>query len=205
MADAPIIPVSMLIVGGYLAWFGVHYFGTDVKYPTDPVKAILTGGTIPAASGKAPSAHVTLASDVMSLQPDQQNQQSQQSGTDINHKAGAYTITDLQQLWTANGGHSSTAFIAANVAMAESSGDANATSKNPDGGTNVGLWQLDTRGVGAGYTVEQLKDPGTNARITVMNTANGTAWSQWADAVVQGGRYIGPTSEATTNISTRPA
>jgi len=69
--------------------------------------------------------------------------------------------------------------VAAAVAMQESSGRTGVTSPNPDGGTNVGLWQLDTKGVGAGHTVEQLQDPATNARITIMGSANGTNWSHW--------------------------
>lgn len=70
MADAPVIPVAMLIVGGYLAWFGVHYFGSDVKYPTTPIKSVLTGGTIPSVTGKEASATAVLTSDVQNLQPD---------------------------------------------------------------------------------------------------------------------------------------
>ncbi len=54
------------------------------------------------------------------------------------------------------------------------------TSSNPDGGTNVGLWQLGTEGVGAGYSVSELQNALTNARITVRATRNGTDWSQWA-------------------------
>lgn len=58
------------------------------------------------------------------------------------------------------------AVMAVAVALAESSGDPNATSPNPDGGTNVGLFQLDTPGgVGAGHTEAQLKSPALNAQI----------------------------------------
>jgi hypothetical protein len=58
------------------------------------------------------------------------------------------------------------AVLATAVALAESGGDPKATSKNPDGGTNVGYFQLDTPGgEGAGYTVAQLQDPALNARV----------------------------------------
>jgi hypothetical protein len=93
---------------------------------------------------------------------------------------GNYTSADLQQLWTANGGDPGRARNAACHAMQESSGNAAVTSSNPDGGVNVGLWQLDTRGKGAGYTVAQLQDPATNARVTIMRTNNGRDWSAWA-------------------------
>lgn len=37
--------------------------------------------------------------------------------------------------------------IAVAIAQAESSGEPDALSKNPDGGTNVGLWQIDTKDI----------------------------------------------------------
>lgn len=43
---SPVIPVALLIIGGYLAWFGVHYFKSDTKWPTDPIKSVLTGGDV---------------------------------------------------------------------------------------------------------------------------------------------------------------
>ena len=95
---------------------------------------------------------------------------------------GAYSNAQLQQLWTANGGDPSKAAGAACIAMHESSGRPAVTSSNPDGGTNVGLWQLDTRGKGAGYTVAQLQNPNTNARLAVIGSANGTDWSAWSTA-----------------------
>jgi len=94
--------------------------------------------------------------------------------------SGAYSHAQLEQLWNANGGQPAAANVAAAVALAESSGRAAVTSPNPDGGVNVGLWQLDTRGKGAGHSVAQLQDPATNARLTVLGSANGTDWSAWA-------------------------
>lgn len=72
------------------------------------------------------------------------------------------------------------AMVAAAVGMAESSGRPEVISANPDGGQNVGLWQLDTPGgAGAGFTVSQLQVPATNAQVTYKATAHGTNWSQW--------------------------
>lgn len=69
---------------------------------------------------------------------------------------------------------------AAMVGMAESSGRYWITSPNPDGGTNVGLMQLDTPGgLGAGYSVEQLQDPLTNMRVAQKTSKDGTDWSKW--------------------------
>lgn len=94
---------------------------------------------------------------------------------------GSYDHTQLMQLWQQVGGSAAAANNAACHAIQESSGNPGATSPNPDGGTNVGLWQLDTpHGKGAGYTIAQLKDPVLNARVTVHATNDGQDWSAWA-------------------------
>lgn len=46
-AQSPILPIALIAIGGYLAWFGVHYFASETKWPTDPLKAILQGKPIP--------------------------------------------------------------------------------------------------------------------------------------------------------------
>jgi hypothetical protein len=94
--------------------------------------------------------------------------------------AGTYGMSSLEALWEQAGGSPSTAVNAACHGMQESSGDRYSSSPNPDGGTNYGLWQLDTKGKGAGYSPGQLEDPLTNARITVAATGGGTNWSSWA-------------------------
>lgn len=104
--------------------------------------------------------------------------------------ATSYTCRHLEHLWTRNGGSISSEFIAAEVGMAESSGDTTSTSPNPDGGTNVGIWQLDTPGgEGAGYSISQLEDPNTNASVTVIRTHDGRNWSKWQ--TYEQGTYIG--------------
>lgn len=97
--------------------------------------------------------------------------------------SGAYSTADLEKLWTQNGGPSDTAAFAASVAVSESSGSATVTSGNPDGGTNVGLWQLDTNGVGSGHSVSQLQNADLNAAITVAATKGGIDWTEWGDPV----------------------
>lgn len=189
VGSAPVIPVALLTIGAYLAWFAVHYWDSDTKWPTDPLKAVLQAKPLPVPSGQATAA--TVASQV-----EANTTQAAITGPGAPGTApavsGNYTIPELETLWTSQGGSSNTAFEAANVAMAESSGRPGVTSSNPDGGTNVGLWQLDTKGVGSGYTVAQLQDPATNARLTIMHTANGTVWTQWANPVVKNGVYVGP-------------
>ena len=95
--------------------------------------------------------------------------------------AGLYSHAQLMQLWQSVGGSAATANNAACHAIQESGGDPAVTSANPDGGTNVGLWQLDTPGgKGAGYTIAQLKNPAINARVALQGTSGGRDWSAWA-------------------------
>lgn len=97
--------------------------------------------------------------------------------------SASYTGSALQTLWTSNGGAKDTAAIAEAIAQAESGGSATVTSSNPDGGTNVGIFQLDTLGVGAGHTVAELQNANLNAQITIFATKNGTDWTEWGDPV----------------------
>ncbi|HEY6275599.1 MAG TPA: hypothetical protein VIX86_04635 [Streptosporangiaceae bacterium] len=113
-------------------------------------------------------------------------------------------LSDAQiiALWLKAGGPVSAAPMALARALAESSGEAGVTSSNPNGGTNVGLWQLDTEGVGSGYTVAQLQDPATNARLTVKGSNGGRNWSAWPD---NWPAYIGQAHKAVTDFETKAA
>lgn len=179
IGEAPVIPVIIMSLGAYLSWFAVHYWRSDTKWPTDPLKAVLTGKPIPEAD------RGSVEEVLSNIEKTKGSVTEVGAGTVVGHSPGAgatkdvMTKEEIKVLWTGNGGAAKTAAVAAAVAMAESSGRTYITSPNPDGGTNVGLWQLDTRGVGAGHTVDQLKDPATNARITIMGSANGTNWSHW--------------------------
>ena len=179
--DAPVVPILILSLGAYLAWFGVHYWRSDTAWPSDPLKAVLTGKPIPTPDRS--SGQAAIKSIVRTASGGSTTEVG--AGTVVGHSPGAgptaavMTKAQILALWTGNGGSERTANVAAAVALAESSGRTGITSANPDGGTNVGLWQLDTRGVGAGHTIEQLQDPATNARITIMGSANGSNWSHW--------------------------
>jgi hypothetical protein len=181
VGSAPVIPVIVMIAGGYLCWFAVHYWRSDTKYPTDPLKAVLTGKPIPTPDRSA-------VSQALQAIADQVGTAAASGGAAGGATApGTLSYAQLTRLWVSNGGDSRTANVAAAVALAESSGRTGVTSPNPDGGTNVGLWQLDTKGVGAGHTVAELQNPDTNARITVMGSANGSNWSHWE--AYTSGRY----------------
>ena len=50
VGDAPVIPLFLIGTGMYLTWFGVHYWHSDTKWPTDPIKAVLQGKGLPGAT-----------------------------------------------------------------------------------------------------------------------------------------------------------
>ena len=180
VGTAPVLPVTIMVAGAYLVWFAVHYWRSDTAWPTDPIKAVLQGKALPEPDY---STYQQAATQLVTASPSGTGTPTagEPNAPGTSGLAGKYVLSynQVKQLWTTAGGSQQTAAIAAAIAYAESSGIEGATSSNPDGGTNVGLWQLDTKGVGAGYTVEQLKDPDTNARITVLKTANGTNWNAW--------------------------
>lgn len=110
--------------------------------------------------------------------------------------AQTLSITQMYALARSAGLNPARAAVAAAIGMAESSGRTKVTSDNPDGGVNVGVWQLDTKGAGSGYTVSQLQDPGTNAKAMAKASGNGSNWSEWA--TYASGAYRGFLTEAQT-------
>lgn len=158
--------------GGVILWSGIKGWSLSSTFKN------LLSGTTPTSS--------TETIDTTSVDVSESSAAAPAAGS------AAYTGSGLQALWTSNGGAQDTAAIAEAIAEAESGGSATVTSSNPDGGINVGVWQLDTKGVGAGYTVAQLQNANTNARITIMATNNGRNWREWGDPVADklpGGQY----------------
>jgi cell wall-associated NlpC family hydrolase len=48
---APVIPVFLVGTGMFLSWYGVHYWRSDSKYPTDVIKSVLQGKGLPSNAG----------------------------------------------------------------------------------------------------------------------------------------------------------
>lgn len=152
--------------GGLLIWSGIK--GANVSRT---LRSVLSGRQ---PAGADPGLAVTGSLEAAGTSPGT-------GGLAGGPGAASYDHASLMALWRQAGGSAATANNAACHGMQESGGRPGITSSNPDGGTNVGLWQLDTPGgKGAGYTAAQLKNPLLNARITVMATRNGTDWSAWA-------------------------
>ena len=95
--------------------------------------------------------------------------------------SGIYSCGALEALWEQAGGPAGEAFMAAQIAMAESGGNPNAISPTDD----LGLWQVNRPVWGALASF----DPLTNARSAVSISDGGSNWSPWV--TFQRGLYRG--------------
>jgi hypothetical protein len=87
---------------------------------------------------------------------------------------GTLSCSGLEALWESAGGSSGTAFMAAEIARAESGGRENATDLNGGASTDRGYWQINSvHGALSTY------DPAGNARAAVELSGDGTNWSPW--------------------------
>ena len=91
-----------------------------------------------------------------------------------------YSCSSLERLWDEAGGNSADAFMAAEIAMAESSGNPNAISPTDD----FGLWQIN----GSNGALATL-NPFENARSAITLSDDGRNWNAWT--TFTSGRYQG--------------
>lgn len=94
--------------------------------------------------------------------------------------AGLYSCTMLESLWESVGGNPAYAFIAAEIATAESGGNPNAISPTDD----YGLWQIN-----ASHGSMASLNPTINAQSAVAISDDGTNWTPWT--TYTSGAYIG--------------
>jgi LysM repeat protein len=103
-------------------------------------------------------------------------------GTVVTQSAhtGMYGCSGLEQIWEQAGGSSAEAFMAAEIAMAESGGNPNAISPTDD----FGLWQINASN-GSLATLNPLQ----NARSAIDLSRDGTNWGPWT--TYHSGAYSG--------------
>ena len=97
---------------------------------------------------------------------------------------GTLSCSGLEVLWESAGGSRSAAFLAAEIAMAESGGRQYATNTNGGRSTDRGYWQINSiHGSLSTY------DASENARAAVLISGNGSDWGPWV--TWQTGAYAG--------------
>ena len=134
------------------------YVGEVLKIPSDP----------PAnAASYAPKHAATTTSTLTS------------SSTQL---SGTLGCSGLEALWEAAGGSSGEAFMAAEIAMAESGGNQDAVSPTDD----YGYWQINMPSWGPALATF---DPIGNAKAAIQISQDGTNWSPWTTYTT--GAYAG--------------
>jgi hypothetical protein len=97
---------------------------------------------------------------------------------------GHLGCTQLEALWESAGGSASGAFMAAEIAEAESSGDQYATDDDGNGTVDRGYWQINSIwGELSTYSASG------NAHAAVVISHDGTSWGPWT--TYQTGAYAG--------------
>jgi len=87
---------------------------------------------------------------------------------------GSLSCSGLEALWKSVGGSPGTAFMAAEIARAESGGQQYATDNDGNGTVDRGYWQVNSiHGALSTY------DPAGNARAAVELSDDGRDWSPW--------------------------
>jgi hypothetical protein len=102
------------------------------------------------------------------------------SGSGYVAPSGQYSCSSLEELWDQAGGNPSDAFMAAEIAMAESGGNQYALSPTDD----YGYWQINASN-GALATFDAYG----NARSAITLSDDGTNWSPWT--TYTSGAYAG--------------
>ena len=87
---------------------------------------------------------------------------------------GTLSCSGLEALWESAGGSDGEAFMAAEIARAESGGRRYATDNDGNGTVDRGYWQVNSI-----HGALSTFDPAGNARAAVELSGDGTNWSPW--------------------------
>jgi LysM repeat protein len=174
------------------------YTGQVLRIPADPPSSAVVDSYIPrhakpaatVSSSTANSSAATSASAsddsgsasqaTVTQSASQGSGGSSGSGTGSSSTGGTLSCPGLEQLWEEAGGNTSDAFMAAEIAMAESGGNQYALSPTDD----YGYWQINASN-GALATFDALG----NARAAVTLSQDGANWDPWT--TYTSGAYAG--------------
>jgi hypothetical protein len=137
------------------------------------------------SANEAHAAHLNHLNHPASHSSSSSSHSSTTTVSHVSHSApvashGIYSCSSLESLWEEAGGSSGTAFMAAEIAKAESGGNPNAVSPTDD----FGLWQIN----GSHGSMATL-DPLGNARAAISISGGGRNWGAWT--TYTSGAYAG--------------
>jgi LysM repeat protein len=157
------------------------YVGQVLKVPSDPPANAASYSYAPkhAAATLASSTSSTSTSSSSSSTSSSTPSTDTSSSTGL---SGTLGCSGLEGLWEAAGGSPGEAFMAAEIAMAESGGQQYAVSPSDD----YGYWQINMPSWGPGLATF---DPIGNAKAAIQISQDGSNWSPWTTYVT--GAYEG--------------
>jgi len=151
--------------------------GSYVPKHAKPAAPVVTTSTSHHSDGTGSGSH-SSGGTVTAQDATQGSHTSSQGGS--GSLSGTLGCSGLEQLWDAAGGNPSHAFMAAEIAMAESGGNQYALSPTDD----FGYWQINASN-GSLATYNALG----NAKSAIILSDNGTNWSPWTTYTA--GLYVG--------------
>ena len=169
------------------------YVGEKLSVPSDPpahftlsnyqprhAKATTTSATQSSGDGDSDSGSSGSTQSSGASSGGSSSSGSSSSGNGSSTLSGTLSCSGLEQLWEQAGGNPGSAFMAAEIAMAESGGQQYALSPAND----RGYWQINWSN-GSLSTFDAYG----NARAAVILSNNGSNWSPWV--TYQTGAYAG--------------
>lgn len=179
--DAPVIPILLVAGGGYLIWFGIHYWRDQtVVLPSDPVKSLLQGKGLPKPDRGTTTAAV-LTADEQSMSSSSSSGSSSGGGSAYQGSVapgsaqntarlllgkygwGPEQMPDLILLWNRESGWSATARNPSSGAygVAQALGHGGTGTAAADGtneyGAEYGLTEAEARAANAGSARWQIE------------------------------------------------
>lgn len=145
--------------------------GQSLDIPaTVPANYTLPASYVPKHAAPATAAPAVAAVSDSSSSGQQDSGSAVHTVTQAASEGGMYSCSGLESLWEEAGGSSAEAFMAAEIAMAESGGNPSAISPTDD----FGLWQINGSN-GSLATLDALQ----NAKSAITLSDNGSNWGAW--------------------------
>lgn len=176
--NAPVIPVLLIALGGYFAWFGVHYFRQDEKWPSDPIKAALQGKGIP-ASTPPPAVSAALTADVSSIGAATAagaTTAATQDGSAYQGTLPSGSAQNTAQLLLAKFGWAATEMTALNTLWGTDESGWSATARNPSSGA-FGIAQALGHGTSCSAAPDGINEYGPQYGLTCAEAQQANAGS----------------------------
>jgi LysM repeat protein len=146
------------------------YPGQTLRVPADPPADFTLSNYTPRHAKPTTPASVASSTSDSDSSPSTTTTTNASTGSGSTSLGGTLGCSDLEQLWIEAGGARSAAFMAAEIAMAESGGNQYALSPTDD----YGYWQINA----SNGSLATFNAYG-NARAAITLSDDGTNWSPW--------------------------